>query len=95
MASDSKMRTLQGSKGYMIDSPSRMLPSFSLTAKDLPEIKNWSVGKKYKLEIEVEQVSMAKDEYMQDQPLTARFRILKIKSETEDEETKKAKKGYE
>lgn len=90
------MRTLQGAKGYPIEGPSRMLPSFSLTVKDLPEIKNWSVGKKYKLEIEVEQTSMAKEEYMQDQPLTARFRITKIKSgQNDSEDVKRGKKGYE
>jgi len=90
-----KMHTLQASKGSMMDGPSRMLPSFSLTVKDLPEIKNWSVGNKYTLVIEVEQTSMSKSEYMQDEPLTARFRITKVKSESENEETKKAKKGYE
>lgn len=90
-----KMRTLQTSTGYMEDLPSRMLPSFSLTSKDLPEIKNWSVGHKYKFEIEVEQTEMAKDEYMKDGPLTARFRILKIKNKSDSEEVKKGKMGYE
>ena len=92
-----KMRTLKTTSSHMgLDSMDRMLPSFSLTADDLPEIKNWSVGKKYKLEMEVEQVSMAKEEYMHNQPLTARFRITKIKStSTDSDETLRGKKGYE
>lgn len=89
------MRTLKPSVSSTSMDMSHMLPSFSLTVKDLPEIKNWKVGNKYKLEIEVEQTSMAKEEYMQDQPLTARFRITKIKANEEDEETKRGKKGYE
>ena len=90
-----KMHKLAQTKEYMAESPMRMLPSFSLTSKDLPEIKNWSVGHKYKLEIEVEQTGMAKAEYMQGEPLTARFRILKIKSDSDNDETKKAKMGHE
>ena len=89
------MHKLAETKEYMTESPKRMLPSFSLTSKDLPEIKNWSVGHKYKLEIEVEQTGMAKAEYMQGEPLTARFRILKIKSDYDNDETKKAKMGHE
>lgn len=91
----STTHTLKGAKGYNFDEPTRMLPSFSLTSKDLPEIKDWSVGHKYKLEIEVEQTEMAKSEYMQGEPLTARFRILKVKNNSESEEEKKGKMGYE
>jgi hypothetical protein len=88
-----KMHNLKDSA--MATSLSRSLPTFSVTSKDLPEIKNWSVGHKYKLEIEVEQTEMAKAEYMEGEPLTARFRILKIKNTSESEEVRKAKKGYE
>lgn len=88
------MRSLKAgnSNGYDIGD-SR--PTFSLTVDQLPEIKNWKVGNKYKMVIEVEQTSMAKQEYMKDQPLTARFRITKVASEDEDEDTKRGKKGYE
>jgi len=90
-----KMHTLQGMKGYpMVDSDERMLPSFTLTQKDLPEIKNWQVGKKYKLEIEVEQVSQEKSEYGQGSPLTARFKLLKVKAKTLSDENTHARKGY-
>lgn len=30
-------------------------PSFHVTSKQMPEIKSWEVGEKYRLEIEVEQ----------------------------------------
>lgn len=33
-------------------------PSFHVNSKQIPEIKNWEVGKKYRLTIEVEQKSM-------------------------------------
>lgn len=89
-----KMHTLRGTKGYMFDAPARMLPSFSLSEKDLPEVKEWHVGKRYKLEIEVEQMSINKDEYMIGAPISARFKIHKIKSLSDDKETQKAKKGY-
>lgn len=91
----STTHTLKGAKGYPIEEPTRMLPSFSLTSKDLPEIKDWSVGHKYNLEIEVEQTEMAKSEYITGEPLTARFRILKVKNNSDTEEEKKGKKGYE
>ena len=35
-------------------------PTFSVDEKDLPQIKKWDVGKKYKLQIEVEMVSHSK-----------------------------------
>lgn len=71
-----KMHTLQETSMYP-DMPSRMLPSFSITAKDLPEIKDWKVGGKYTLQIEVEMVSMSKNEYGKS-PLDARLKIHKI-----------------
>lgn len=83
--------TLKGTMGHM---PKRMLPSFSLSQEDLPAIKKWTVGKKYTLEIEVEQVSMEKDEYMPGKPMMARFRIVKVKeSEKYTEEKKKDEMG--
>ena len=61
---------------------SKMMPTVSLDAEDLPEIKDWRVGEKYKLELEVEQVSASKDDYMMEgdkkHPMTARFRIIKV-----------------
>lgn len=73
---------------------SYMLPTFNLTEKDLPEIKEWKVGKKYKLEIEVEQIAVSKNEYGKS-PMTARFRIHKVgEKELLSDEEKAGRKGY-
>ena len=62
----------------------KMMPTLSLDASDLPEINGWKVGGKYKLAVEVEQVSVSKDDMMVEgekkQPLHARFRIIKVRS---------------
>ncbi len=88
------MHALTAEKPMIADYPMRMLPSFSLTEKDLPAIKNWRVGKKYKLEIEVEQVAMSKDEYGKS-PMEARFKIHKVgEKEMMNEEEKQGRKGY-
>lgn len=90
-----KMHTLKGTKGLMSEpvSPTRILPSFTLTQKDLPVIKNWKVGKKYKLEVEVEQISSEKAEYIEGQPLEARFRIHKVRDVSLTNEEMMARKG--
>lgn len=65
-------------------------PSFlSLDSEDLPAIKDWNVGKKYTLMVEVEQVSISKDgdEYgpmmangeTKKSSMRARFKILSVK----------------
>ena len=74
------MKTVKGTQGHMVDMPS-MLPSFSMSATDLPAIKDWSVGKKYHLEMEVEMVSISKDEYVKGNPVSARFKIHKVKDD--------------
>ncbi len=96
--SENKMHKVQGEPmgvGWdgRGDSP-RYLPSFSLTDKDFPEIKNWKVGKKYMIEMEVEQVASSKDEFGKS-PLTARFKIHKIgKKEMMSEKEKKGRMGH-
>jgi hypothetical protein len=88
-----KMRTLTAEKHPIYDEPVRPLPSFSLTEKELPEIKDWKVGEKYTLMMEVEQVSASKDEYSKG-PLTARFKICKIgEKEMLTEAEKEGRKG--
>ena len=89
------MHTIKGeSMGVAMEASARMLPSFSLTEKDLPAIRNWQVGKKYKLEVEVEQVSMSKDEYGKS-PMTAHFKIHKVgEKEVLSEEEKKGRMGH-
>lgn len=58
-------------------------PSFSVTEKDLPAIKKWEVGKKYKLAVEVEMVRHSQgSEYSYDDKGSkkheARLRIVSI-----------------
>lgn len=52
-------------------------PSITFDVKELPEIKQWKIGGKYKLIIDVEETSMSKDEY--EPRLTARFKVMKVK----------------
>jgi hypothetical protein len=86
-----KMRQLKtkSSRDSMMGYPS--LPTFSLSQDQLPEAKKWQVGKKYKLEIEVEMVGTNKDEYMQKQPINHRFKVTGV---AVDEEEDEGKKGY-
>ncbi len=69
--------------------PKRELPRVTFTAEDIPEIKNWSVGGKYRLEMEVEQVAAEKDRYGYDegknQPLTATFKVTAVKAVSKSE----------
>ena len=44
--------------------PMRMGPMFHVDDMMMPEIKDWEVGKKYKMVVEVEMKSMSKDEDM-------------------------------
>ena len=63
-----------------IASPERMYPEIHVTSKDLPEIKDWKVGKKYNLMVEAEQVGLHKDMYGDNKnEVSARFRITSIK----------------
>lgn len=48
--------------------------------KDLKEIKNWQVGKKYKLMVDVEMTGLKKSEYGE-KNMRGEFRINKIKTE--------------
>ena len=65
-------------------SVAKMMPSLSLDAEDLPEIKDWKIGGKYTLKVEVEQVSASKDDMMTEgakkSPMHARFRVITVKS---------------
>lgn len=57
-------------------------PEFGITAKELPAIKDWSVGKKYTLTLEVEMVSQSKGDQWdipegeKEPKFRARFKIL-------------------
>lgn len=71
-------------KGEKFDSPKEMsnrrhLPTFMLTSEDLPEIKNWQIGKEYKVGMVVEQVSIRKGGFDEDSnKIEANFKVKKI-----------------
>lgn len=74
-------------------SSSRSKPQLMLTARELPAIKNWKVGKKYQIIIDVEQVSISKgDEWDDEKGLRARFEVLKAKPCDEEYEKKEGEK---
>ena len=54
-------------------------PEFTITADTLPAIKDWSVGKKYKLEIEVEMTGSRIEDWGDDKgKLKCNFKISGI-----------------
>lgn len=75
-------------KEVMVKARSSMpKPTFSLTEKELPEIKEWKVGGKYTITLDVEQVSATKgDGWDEDdsKQLSGRFKILKAHCEEEE-----------
>lgn len=79
----SKKETRSSGDGYLArPSTKRPKPEFSITEKDLPAIKDWSVGKKYAIELNVEMVSQSKGsdwEIGGDKDIhSARFKIISI-----------------
>lgn len=65
--------------GYLGDMPD-MAPTISLGSDDLPAIKNWKVGGKYTITLNVEQTGMHKhDTIDNDNDLHATFKILSAK----------------
>lgn len=72
-----KMRVVKGEKPQgLVDMA--MKPMFHITSKDLPEVKDWEVGKNYRIEMEVKQKS--KSEHDNDHGVMASFTIEKIKA---------------
>ena len=60
----------------------RPAPEFSLTEKNLPSIKEWEVGKKYAIELNVEMVNHSKGGMFADtKQHEARFKILSVDCE--------------
>lgn len=62
----------------------KMPPNLSLDEEDLPEIKKWKVGGKYRILLDVEQVSMSKD-HLDNNEIRASFNIIKAQPYTEKE----------
>lgn len=63
----------------------REKPTIRLSEKDLPAIKNWKVGGKYCLVLDVEEVEATKNDY--EPGYSARFRVTKVRQEDEDDES--------
>lgn len=64
----------------------RILPTFQLTEDDLPDIKDWEVGKKYLLVMEVEEIAMREGSEWQgaedkEHKMHATFKITKVGAE--------------
>ncbi len=87
------MYSLEGGKN------ARIFPTLRLTDEDLPELKGWSVGKKYMLCIEVELMSTRQgSEYSQDNKdkrIHTTFKVVKVgvDNDAEDAKPKKASTG--
>ena len=61
----------------------RIPPHFTIGEDKLPQIKDWKVGYKYKIELEVEQRSLEFDRFDENsEKIEARFEILKAKDIT-------------
>ena len=58
------------------DKPMEMPAMMSMDDKTMPDMKNWQVGKKYKMMMDVEQMGMRKD---MDGKMHGEFKILKAK----------------
>lgn len=58
-----------------------MKPHLELTESDLPAIKTWDVGKKYRIEMEVEMTTQRKGEEYSSDPskMSAGFKVLSVK----------------
>lgn len=89
------MKEVKGTKSPEVaakeEAPRRILPSFTLSSVDLPELKDWKVGEAYFLKVKVEQVSLGKGEEEwgtpkeNDKKRHARFQILSIEAMNEKE----------
>lgn len=56
-------------------------PTVSFSAKQLPELKNWKVGSKYQLVLEVEQKSLREESYGKNKgELKGSFEVLNVKA---------------
>ena len=68
-----------------------ILPTFSLSEKDLPEMKDWKVGDKYTLVIEVEMTKMMQgSEYPMygtppDKTIKGNFKVTSVAVEENDD----------
>lgn len=76
-----KIKVRESQHGVDMPSQSHSLhaPSFSVMSEQMPEIKDWKVGEKYRLMIEVEQKAMTKIDVDGKSSIEARFDIVAYK----------------
>lgn len=72
------MRSLKKSSYQNSPTFEEPLPSFTVHDKNLPEAKKWKVGKKYKIQIEVEMMGTRKEKHAKPEHLVHSFEITKI-----------------
>lgn len=82
---------------YKEDRKTKIYPTFSLDSEDLPAVKDWKVGQKYMLEMEVEEISMRQGSEWQgadnkDKKVHATFKIMKVGVKDEAYEDEYARK---
>jgi hypothetical protein len=68
--------------------------TFSIGEDMLPQIAKWQVGKRYRLEMEVEQIALSKIDDLNDKEkkqVTARFKVLSVNAEDNDNYPEPAK----
>ncbi len=75
----------------------KIYPTFQMDSEDLPELKNWKVGEKYMLVMEVEQMAMRQGKEWQgsnekDNKVYATFKVMKVGVEEKDFEREYANK---
>jgi hypothetical protein len=69
------MKKIKPHGGGVEVSSEKYYPSIYLSSKDLKEIKDWEVGKNYKVVLEIKQKSKSEDA---DKAISASFDIIKI-----------------
>jgi hypothetical protein len=88
MADMKKMPPMKAALKSIFDFPNTLV----LSDKELPAIKDWIVGEKYTITLEVEQTSMRKKE---DGSMCAEFKINSASSNDESEEENDQEEGDE
>lgn len=63
--------------------PMRMAPSLSFMENELPEMKDWNIGKTYRVEIEMEMTGINKSEWEKGKPIRGSFTVKSVKDLTD------------
>ena len=79
------MKKLQGETFGAEAEVKRFLPSFSITADDLPAIKDWTVGKSYELKIKVRMKSLEERDTEKEKKTRADLEVEAVEVYKKDE----------